>query len=251
MILKKLKGIKLKQHIYNLAFFPLVLLNSQPRDFINRYPVYIFHHIPKCAGTSTIFALRHWFFIVKDYWSSYYPEEVPYFIQHPVKLRFLRSYNCLCGHFDLPETHLDKRYREVLHNQKFKIFTFIRDPLELKISLYHFEKKRGNREGISLAQHLLERTNFIASVLNCTLDNYQGVLDRYFFIGISEYLQSSMDKLAVMCNKRKVKLFVLNKSQRDAKLSDIPLALINQFKTKNQLDYRIYEYCLKKFRENS
>jgi len=141
MMTRKLKVIKLKQHIYNFVFFPLVLLNSRPGDLIRKYPVYIFHHIPKCAGTSTIFALRHWFLIVKDYWRSYHPEEIPYFIRHRVRLQSLRSYHCLCGHFELPKTRLDKRYPEVLPNQNFKIFTFIRDPLQVKISLYYYEKK--------------------------------------------------------------------------------------------------------------
>ncbi|NIM12731.1 MAG: hypothetical protein GTO45_11580 [Candidatus Aminicenantes bacterium] len=249
MKLKSLKAIKLKQHIYNFVFLPLVLLNSKPKDLINKYPVYIFHHIPKCAGTSTIFALRHWFFIVKDYWSSYHPKEIPYFIQHRVKLQSLRSYKCLCGHFELPETRLYKRYPEVLHNQNFKIFTFIRDPLEVNTSLYYYEKKRGKRKGISLEQHLLTRNNFIARILDCTLDNYKDVLDSYFFIGITEHLQLSLDKLAMLLNKRKVKLPVLNRAKRDSQTSGLPPAIINQFKAKNELDYRIYDYCLSRFHQ--
>jgi hypothetical protein len=249
MNLKSLKGIKLKQHIYNFAFSPLVLLNSHPRNLFSKYPVYVFHHIPKCAGTRTIFALRHWFLIVKDYWSSYHPEEIPYFIGHRVKLQSLHSYHCLCGHFELPNTHLDKRYPEVLLNQNFKIFTFIRDPLEVKISLYYYEKKRGKHERISLEEYLLQGNNFMARVLDCKPDNYTEVLDRYFFIGITEYLQLSMDKLAVLLNKRKVKLHTLNLSQHDSQESTLSPAIIHQFKAKNELDYRIYDYCLSRFHQ--
>jgi hypothetical protein len=144
---------------------------------------------------------------------------------------------------------LNIRYPRVWQNQDFKIFTFIRDPLEIKISLYYFEKKRGQREGISLAQHLLERKNYIAGVLNCTLDNYKEVLDRYFFIGITEHLQSSMDKLADLLNKRKAKLPVLNLSQRDSQVSSLAPEMINRFKAANELDYRIYDYCLTRFRQ--
>jgi hypothetical protein len=248
-MLKRMKAIKLKQHIYNFAFSPLVLLNSKPGDLIDKYPVYIFHHIPKCAGTSAIFALRHWFFIVKDYWSSYHPEETPYFVRNRVKLQSLRSYKCLCGHFDLPETRLYKRYPEVLHNQNFKIFTFIRDPLEVKISLFYYEKKRGRREGISLEQYLLQGNNFIARVLDCTLDNYKEVLDSYFFIGITEHLQLSMDKLAVLLNKRKVKPPVLKQAKRDSQASRLPPGTINRFKARNELDYRVYDYCLSRFQQ--
>jgi hypothetical protein len=230
--------------MYHLVFFPMVLRNSGLEDFKRKVPVYIFHHIPKCAGTSLISALRRWFFVVKDYTRYYHPEELPYFIKHPVNIQSLRSYHCLCGHFALSETHIHKRYPGVLQDQNVKIFTFIRDPLEVKISLYYYEKKRGQREGISLEQHLLERGNYIAGVLDCTLDNYKEVLDRYFFIGITEHLQLSMDKLAVLLNKRKVKLPVLNPSRRDSQVSSLPSEIVSRFKAANELDYRIYAYCL-------
>lgn len=242
MVLRKIKG-----YFYHLVFFPMVLRNSGLGDFKRKRPVYIFHHIPKCAGTSLISALRRWFFVVKDYTRYYHPEELPYFIEHPVNIQSLRSYHCLCGHFASPGTHIQKRYPGVLHNPNFKIFTFIRDPLEAKISLYYYEKKRGQREGITLEQHLLERENYIADVLGCTLDNHKEILDRYFFIGITEHVQLSMDKLAKLLNKRKVRLPVLNLSQRDDQVSGLPPDIINQFKAANELDYRIYDYCLTRF----
>jgi len=244
MTLKRIKG-----YTYNLVFFPMVLRNSRWEDLKKKYPVYVFHHIPKCAGTSMVSALRSWFSMVKDYMRYYHPEELSFFIRRPVNIRKLRSRHCLSGHFALAETHLNTRYPAVWQNRDYKIFTFIRDPLEVKISLYYFEKKRGQREGISLTQHLLERENYIASILDCTIDNYKDVLDRYFFIGITEHLQSSLDKLADLLNKRKVKLPVLNLSQRDSQVSNLSPGTINRFKAANELDYRIYDYCLARFQQ--
>ena len=241
---------KIKRYLYHFLFFPLVLRNSKLEDLKQKYPVYIFHHIPKCAGTSMISVLRQWFFVVKDYWRYYHPGEFPYFLQHPAKIRRLRSCHCLCGHFAEPETHIHKRYPGVFHNENFKIFTFIRDPLEVKISLYYYEKKRGKREGISLEQHLLERENYIAGILDCTLENYKEVLDRYFFIGITEHLQLSMDRLAVLLNKRKIKLPVLNLSHRDSQVSGLTPEITSRFKAANQLDYSIYDHCLARFRKS-
>ena len=101
-----------------------------------------------------------------------------------------------------------------------------------------------------LEEHIMEETNFIAGVLDCTEENYKEVLERYFFIGITEHIQLSLDKLAVLLNKRKVKLPVLNRSQRDSQISSLPPGMINRFKEANELDYRIYNYCLEKFKEN-
>lgn len=244
MILKKIK-----RYMYYLLFFPVVLRNSRLGDLKKSYPVYIFHHIPKCAGTSMIAVLRRWFFVITDYWRYHHHEELPYFLRHRVNLQILRSCHCLCGHFALPETHIDKRYPGVFHNKNYKIFTFIRDPLEVKISLYYFEKKRGQREGVSLEQHLLERENYIASILGCSLANYKEVLDRYFFIGITEQLELSMGKLAILLNKRKLRLPALNQSQRDSQVSKLQPEMIGRFKVLNELDYRIYDYCLARFRE--
>ncbi len=249
MITARMVLKRIKRYSYHLAFFPMVLRNSEPGDLKKKYPVYIFHHIPKCGGTSMISVLRRWFFVIKDYLRYSHPEDLPYFIRHPVNIQRLRSYHCLSGHFALPETHLHQRYPQIWQNQDFKIFTFIRNPLEVKISLYYHEKKRGQREGISLEQHLLERENYMASILDCTLDNYKAVLARYFFIGITEHLQSSMDKLAELLNKRKVKLPVLNRSSRDSQAAGLAPEIIRRFKAANELDYRIYDYCLARFRQ--
>jgi hypothetical protein len=59
-----------------------------------------------------------------------------------------------------------------------------------------------------------------------------------------------MDKLAKLLNKRKVKLPVLNPSQRDSQVSSLPPGIINRFKAANELDYRIYDYCLTRFYED-
>jgi len=249
MTTEKLKD-KLKQYLYNIAFFPVVLLNSKPGDFKKKYPVYVFHHIPKCGGTSMNIALRKWFFVVKDYLKYSQPERLPYFAQHKVNIESLRAFNCLCGHFALPETHLKVRYPEVLNNENFKIFTFLRDPLELRISYYYFQIKRGRNPNATLEEFLLRGNNFIARSLDCTSDNYKEILGRYFFIGIVEHLQHSLDHLAKLLGKPKVKLPYLNRARRDSQASLLSPETIGCFKAKNELDYLIYDYCLKKFQEN-
>ena len=45
-------------------------LNPQKRllkHFYPKNPVYIFHHIPKCGGTSLSYILNKWFVVVRDY----------------------------------------------------------------------------------------------------------------------------------------------------------------------------------------
>lgn len=59
-----------------------------------RNPVYVFHHIPKCGGSSINEVLNSWFVTFKDYRDGYtlnYPEKIA--------LNSLRSSHCLSGHF--------------------------------------------------------------------------------------------------------------------------------------------------------
>lgn len=97
-------------------------------------PIYIFHHIPKCGGTRLLKALANWFILIKDFqtqWNMDYPPSA--------KLENLTPWHCLCGHFEEDGYRLRQRYPEALSSDRYRVFTFIRDPLMVKLSLYWYE----------------------------------------------------------------------------------------------------------------
>jgi len=214
--------------------------------------LYVFHHIPKCGGTSVFSALGGWFNVILDY-RNYTAELPPHVVLNygnltgeispPIKLDTLLPTDCLCGHFEVDGNYLHQRYPEILRSRKYKVFTFVRDPLELKISLYYYEKKLGVNDGMTLEESLFTRSNYMADRFPCTFDNYLEVLDRYFFIGVVEFAQESMDKLANLLGKPRLQLSYENKSQRDVQCDNLSAEIIDKFKKENKLDYLIYHYC--------
>lgn len=211
-------------------------------------PIYIYHHIPKSGGMSIIEALESWFIVRHDHSDTFYSgESDPEFVNNPYDLSSFRSYQCLCGHFGTEEIYLHNRYPMVADDSRFRLFSFIRDPLETKTSLYYFEKKRGLDGGHTLAEHLGGRHNYIASRFPCTEENYKEILNRYFFIGITERAQESLDMLAKLLNKPRVKLKRVNTTSRDDEYAQLTDEIKNKFKRENRLDYLIYDYCVKRF----
>ncbi|MEM9679397.1 MAG: hypothetical protein AAF901_03655, partial [Bacteroidota bacterium] len=79
--------------------------------------------------------------------------------------------------------------------------------------------------------------------------NYVEFLDQYSFIGLTERMQESADKLADIMQKRKKKMPHLNTSPRTSgvQISDEVKTL---FRERNFLDYALYEYAEKKFFRN-
>lgn len=208
-------------------------------------PRYIFHHVPKCGGTSAVDALTNWFVILKDYPIGWCDEDNPTlyqkFCNKPYNLDKIKPYQLLVGHYHLADSFLNQRYPD-WENKGYKLFTFLRDPLELQISLYYYEIRMG-RISVDepIRDRLLLRSNYIANLMRCNNSNYLDVLRQYFFIGIMEKYQESFDRLSKITGKPYVTLKKYNESPRSN--FNISNRLINDFKEANQLDYKIYNYA--------
>lgn len=209
----------------------------------------IFHHIPKCGGTALRSVLEKWFEIKKDYISlKQLRGEVP--VNPPLDLYSLGFKQCLSSHFESKYNYLGVRYPEVFEDKdRFFVFTVVRDPLEIKKSLYYYEIKSGRRNANdqSLADFLLSSRNYLANRFPCDENNYRDVLDRYDFIGVQEYMDSTVGELARLLGKKKIKVPKVNIAKRDGQETEINAELIEDFRSKNALDYKVYAYALQKF----
>jgi hypothetical protein len=211
--------------------------------------IQIFHHMPKCGGTAMRNALGRWFQLVMDYISvDELQGRVP--MHPPVALTTLRCDQCLCGHFETPLNHVFTRYPDLMRpDSRFRLFSLVRDPLALRISLYYFEAKKGRRDPAkqSLSDNLKSGRNYLARRFACTEDDYIEVLDRYEFIGLQERLQDSLDHLGRMFDKPPVRLPRGPESGRDDQILSLSDADRERFKEENQLDYLIYEHVKARF----
>lgn len=207
----------------------------------------IFHHIHKCGGTSLESILRQWY---------YYKRE--YALDKNIKLTSLKNFQCIGGHYGNNGYTLEKKYPGILDNHSFLILTYLREPLERAVSQFYHWRKNGYKElqDLSVDSYLKKNdndwishssTNWMAYVLGCDENNYQEILDKYFFIGVFEEFETSTRILAKLLNKPFYDIPHKRKGQADKSLGDISENAKNAFKEKNKLDYLIYNYAFQRF----
>ncbi|MCF6171892.1 MAG: sulfotransferase family protein [Bacteroidales bacterium] len=238
IIFRRSNFLTRSRRIFASILFSLLRNNSGDK--------YVFLHIPKCGGTSVRKALSNWFsFFVRDTHFSTNSKEFKY--PNPIKgIERLPSNFCLTGHFNVPGGFLFQRYPIVFEDQSFKVFTFIRDPFSHKLSQWNYlSYKRHYSFDKKFEEYILDETNYFARLLGCNENNFKERIDQFFFVGITEEIQLSMDILANKLGKKKV--VIQHKNVSPKKETAIDNKLLERFKQIRSLDYKVYNYCLKKF----
>ncbi len=232
-------------------------------------PVIVFNHIPKCYGTSVRKFFRQFTTPLADYRATFASEED--FTNFPYDVSVMGGEDFLLGHFNSEGNHLPKRYPEVWKNERFRLFTFFREPLDMQISLYYYTLKKKpqvaekNPERFETLETYLRRTyNSMASALPCTAEDFREVLERYFFLGVTDRHEESLTELvarmraiyaeaegtrSVLRVRRgleklsRIELPHENKTSRDTQAENLSDETLEIFRERNSLDYEVYRYA--------
>src|SRR5690606_28034751 len=151
-------------------------------------------------------------------------------------------------HWDIEGYHLKDRYPQILEQKEnYFLFTFVRDPLDLKISLYFYELKVRKKLPYTLEERLFSSPNYLARRFPCTADNYKDVLNRYDVVWIMEQYEESVRRLAAILGKKELALPHVNKSERTTDVNGLSHDIVEKFKHHIQLDYVLYRFCRQRF----
>jgi hypothetical protein len=207
---------------------------------------YLFHHMPKCGGTSFNAFLRSIFRVTTDYVGApvaQEPERFETFKAKPLDLKVLNSRDCLSGHYNLHGIHLDERYPE-LESLEHRKFSILRDPFEAADSGVRFGMKRGwlpsELAGDAYREKIYNRANYFARTLRITeVGQIDDLFNRYWFIAPLDRVDHAMRILKNQTGKEGIVLPTLNTTPKSEEIASSQT--MQDFRELSYLDYAIYE----------
>jgi hypothetical protein len=216
---------------------------------LGKTAVLIYQHIPKCGGRSFVRAYAQWAKQVSDHPPNYpTKEQLAEFARRRVDLSRYGPIAVLHGHLIFDGIRPQERYGDFLASGHARVMTIVREPRERAISAYYYQEGQGRSSGKTLEAWLERPRNVMARCLGIRSDaEVEARLGDYFWIGVTEQYQESLDLLARLLGKEPVKQEHLNRTEREAYA--LGEDLVAAYRERNALDYRIYEYAVKRLGE--
>lgn len=246
-------------------------------------------HIPKTAGNSLGLILKKWFnyyyfdkiesrprlkrffntyhfdwflsrILKNGFWSHHWDHQIG---KPPEVLPLQKGYGiflrtdipvCIHGHFN---KEVDGKSLFDYYPQACQFISFLRDPLEAHLSLYHYNRsllkmnsKWKGENVVDTFPYNKDLESFVKDVRanqlsfwpwEITENNYKTIIrDNFVYIGLVENMQESINHLSLILGKEPLNVSKLNITSGLKKYpSDNAIA---KFKSRNQLHYLVYNY---------
>ena len=215
---------------------------------------YLFHHMPKCGGTSFKHFLQLIFNLHDDYHTgnaNSHPQDFSNYINHPCKLENLTKDDCLAGHYNIDKIRLWERYPN-LEEVPHKKFCILRDPLDTAKSGVKFGIKRGwynaSMPFDEKERLLLQRSNYFSKTLGIKdKDHAEEVLEKYWLVAPLSNIDQVANLISFETGNDLLPVPKLNAT--DDSEGFFPEDLNDKFNTEAELDIHVYNLCVIKFKE--
>lgn len=92
--------------------------------------IYVFNHLQRTAGGAMTAALGTRLRMVLDYQAGPTDQDLAHWLAHPIMLDRLRPGDMLIGHYTAPGGRLHERYPSVFESPRYRLVTFLREPLD-------------------------------------------------------------------------------------------------------------------------
>jgi len=172
--------------------------------------VYVFNHIPRTGGGALAVMLASVLRPVYDY-PGQTEAEFARWLETPVALDSLGAGDLLIGHYTAPGGWLLQRYPEAFDSSRYRLITVLRDPWAWVCSLLRYFGREGLGFG-SEKEAVTRLAGLYSRVLEVPGDSGQDALSAYWFVGITEDLQSAADRLLHVWRKPPRQLNAVNLS---------------------------------------
>jgi hypothetical protein len=197
--------------------------------------VYVFNHIPRTSGGALLHALEQAVPLVNDYPPAK-SSDLDHWLKTPVDLESLPNGTFLAGHFTATGALLHERYPAVFDRSRYRLITFVRSPASWCASHLRYFGHDDTRAALNAGR---THGGVFARILDADRHVPQRSLDAYWFVGLSEQVQSHADHLFTALGLTPAPLAEQNRSQPGT-ASDEEARLVFDYLLEATADTQLY-----------